>query len=375
MSFRNAMLRVLAVCAVLFAMGCPPSIQRFDVVPAEVCPNGRVTVSWAAHADRVTVTTDPMGTTSIPAGLSVPESGETTITATRDFDVILTAFRSGQVAQRRSVHVVNEARPYTIAGPTMCRDGMLIVTASAPSDPLIGSMQSWTVTTGPSFRPLTVQHAGMTATFPPAGPESFRGTPVSGAWVITAPLLVGESCGSTGTVRDVPPNAPPTLTLIVNATCGGAAPQPRETHGGNQGNVGQPCFPDRSCYSNLQCRIGDAVCIDPSNPPPAAASVRCNGEPATAQTHAFTVGLEDANGCGANVTVLADSAAEAEQCAPRTLAFPTTVASGTLEYHAFCKTSSLGTDTVYFAGFSPEAARRCAEATNPGATIADGACP
>lgn len=199
----------------LFALptiGCAPTITRFAVEPHEICPGTAVTTSWTARGGRTSVTTAPE---------LRPKSSQTYVPQTTTQFILHVDPILGKPKARESEVTVYAATdgPATaniseIGLEIECKNNALVATADRPASEwdsrlTVGSIEI------DEDRAVTVTHAGRSATLNDqvAKTNAFAGTPLSGTWSISAPLLSNESCESASMPLDL-------LILTASVTCG-----------------------------------------------------------------------------------------------------------------------------------------------------------
>ncbi len=222
---RNKLL--LVVLAIVAGVACDPTIQKFEVVPANLqCP-GNVTLSWKGQADGGRLIADQPVTPALPA--SVLKEGMLTVKVTKT--TAFTFFYPSAAERHKTV---------TVAGGVAC--GGQGPGPCGPS-PLTFNGQCINANQGPAYSPVSisaaagpgaitmitndadfpvhVQHAGQDIALGAGGGvigQLPAGIPAAGSYTITVPgqpgLLICKDAGpNQGTVV-----APP-VTIHVTPTC------------------------------------------------------------------------------------------------------------------------------------------------------------
>jgi hypothetical protein len=196
-------------------LACNAEIHRFDALPRHVCPGSRVEIVWDFTGEG-TMTASP-ATPHAPSG-RVAETGHTTIHPTVPTTVSLHVTRSGQPtgAQLDIEMAQGENIAASIADPSArCEGGVVSSTAhlSNISDLVVDVVRT---TPGDKRAGYEVAHAGTSARITPAASTSFAGRPLAGDWVISSPLLPGETCDPAA------PKVPDNLVVVAYTRCEGS---------------------------------------------------------------------------------------------------------------------------------------------------------
>ncbi len=207
----------LGLCACL--LGCKPTIHTFRVDPNVVCPGSAVRLSWDASAGGEIAAAPPL------AGLGeVPSKGEREVrpqvptklrfdahnlwgTASREVDVDVRA----ATGTAKSIGA-------SIADPSArCENGTLSVQVTPPDADWDARVRAAEVEVPAEVaRHYHVEHGGRSAELDPGvRSAAFAGLAVRGAWLLSTPLLAGESCG---------PELPRNLLIDVYPSCSQEAP-------------------------------------------------------------------------------------------------------------------------------------------------------
>ena len=227
----------LTLAGAVSATGCSgPRIESFTATPRTVCPDTQaVVLRWSVQGD-ASLSGDPpvkgpgdvpsCGERTLPAA-DLLASGKATLTLTAS-KFLSDPARSQQVIARADDP---QARPQPFgpdASDVTCDEARREVVAPLAFEPseyderiVVRRLQNLT------DRPVTVSHRGRTWTLPAqqsvdlvprAGGPPDRGVMTGGTWIVRAPLLDGERCGT--------PSARPALGIALQpdlgCTTGGA---------------------------------------------------------------------------------------------------------------------------------------------------------
>jgi hypothetical protein len=186
--------------------GCCPEIEHFDATPHRICPGGSATVSWNVRGD-ATLSASP----ARAATGAVDASGRRSFVLAQTTTFTL-AVKGLEEFREQEVQVFAGAdEEEDVGGQAECHGNELVATAKLPPGDWDDLARVATVRENQfaALRPLTVVHAGRTATLTGAAPSAaLAGTKVSGDWEIRSPLSPGEGC-----------NPPPALELTVRVEC------------------------------------------------------------------------------------------------------------------------------------------------------------
>ena len=199
--------RVVLIIAAATTSSCAAKINRFTVLPHDICKGTPVIADWDTTGGRARVSTEP------PLNPKPPRVYLPVTTTT--FILTVKPLIGSQVAQPNEVTVFDgsDSQPESdgISFENLrCQGGQVVGTADRPFSGWDPKLTVLSVESGDS-RDVTVTHEGHHATLTAQNPVSnaFRGSKLGGAWTVSVPLLPSEKCDGTG--------AKPPAVVIVTA--------------------------------------------------------------------------------------------------------------------------------------------------------------
>jgi hypothetical protein len=198
-----------AIAIVFVLAGCA-KIESFEALPRYACVGEAVVLTWKIKGDAVLAVDPPTPTVNQDGRHVIHPRANTRVTlvAERFFDSSKPAVQEITVSQAESQLVT---APVDDQGT--CAGGVLRmpVTISQFSDAIKVARVSTAADDPHSY---TVEHEGRSGMVAPnATSDAFAGTPINGAWTLSAALLPSEQCGT--------PTLPRNLVVQVTTQCGG----------------------------------------------------------------------------------------------------------------------------------------------------------
>ncbi|MDB4963974.1 MAG: hypothetical protein JWP01_3973 [Myxococcales bacterium] len=201
---RNSTVRLIVSITVLTALAtaCSPKISNFEAKPRHICPGDEVELIWEFTGNgAITPTVEVAGA---PNG-SVKSPGSAKFRPTKPMSIVLHVKRSLRAPKKAQQDI--EIEPGTevsasIADPTAkCENGVVSSTKHVNS---FGGLTITMIGVGDGNKRASLDvtrddpnNAGATVTAhvtPDQTSRALAGLPINGDWVISSPLLPGETC-------------------------------------------------------------------------------------------------------------------------------------------------------------------------------------
>jgi hypothetical protein len=186
----------------MLATGCDASVDQFAPSARYICAGQTVHLSWKVTGTATMTSTPPVA--GLPDG-PVSAQGEAAIApqVTTSVQLHVTRFLGNPTSSVQQIDVLQSPQtpePLTVslADPSAgCGNGKVWATVHAKA--FSNSVKVATVGVRPNDqRTYQISHGGIDGTVAPGATSTpWAGSPIVGDWVLTSPLLSGESCGPT----------------------------------------------------------------------------------------------------------------------------------------------------------------------------------
>jgi hypothetical protein len=216
-----------SISLALLVGGCSPTITAFDATPRHVCPNDEVELSWDFGGTGTLTSSAPL--VGLPKGEVSPSSGSVKLRPTEATHITLHVTRPLRKPANAEIDIDMEAGSEvsaSIGDPSAtCDNGVVTSTAHMNN---FGGLNIVVVGIAPGNTRAAFDIKRVDPTSPSAAPKlahittsqpsaAFAGMPINGDWVISSPLLQGETCDK------AKPVLPSNLIVRAYANCHGGS--------------------------------------------------------------------------------------------------------------------------------------------------------